>query len=69
MPISQVQRTVLLKSVDDNIKKMYSELKAAILNLGKDIETRPRKHYMLFMISRILCHFIFSGQSLSYILI
>ncbi|MGA9844285.1 MAG: DUF5655 domain-containing protein [Nitrososphaeraceae archaeon] len=37
-----------LKSVDDNMKEIYSELKAAILNLGKDIEIRPRKHYIAF---------------------
>jgi predicted transport protein len=37
-----------LKSIDDKVREMYSELKSAILNLGKDIEIRPRKHYVAF---------------------
>jgi hypothetical protein len=37
-----------LASVDDKIKELYSELKSAILSLGKDIEIRPKKHYVAF---------------------
>jgi uncharacterized protein DUF5655 len=37
-----------LKSVDDKTKELYSELKAVILNLGNDIEVRPKKHYVAF---------------------
>jgi predicted transport protein len=37
-----------LKSVDDKVREMYSELKSAILSLGKDIEIRSRKHYVAF---------------------
>jgi predicted transport protein len=37
-----------LASVDDKIKELYSELKSAILSLGKDIEVRPKKKYVAF---------------------
>jgi hypothetical protein len=37
-----------LKSVDDKVKEMYSELKAAILTLGNDIEMRTKKKYVAF---------------------
>ena len=37
-----------LKSVDGNAKEIYSELKSAILDLGKDIEIRPTKSYIPF---------------------
>jgi hypothetical protein len=37
-----------LESVEDKVKKIYSELKSTILNLGKDIELRPKKQYVAF---------------------
>jgi len=37
-----------LKSVGNKPKGLYSELKSAILNLGKDIEVRPKKYYIVF---------------------
>lgn len=37
-----------LKSLDGKVKGIYWELKSAILNLGKDIEVRPRKQYIVF---------------------
>lgn len=37
-----------LESISNEVKDMYSELKSATLNLGKDIEIRPKKHYIVF---------------------
>jgi DNA-binding transcriptional regulator GbsR (MarR family) len=37
-----------LKSVDDRVKEMYSELKANILTLGKDIEVDLRNNMLHF---------------------
>lgn len=45
-----------LKSVDDNVKKMYSELKSAILNLGKRYRGQAKEticnNFSLDMLSR-----------------
>jgi predicted transport protein len=38
----------LLNAVDDNVKELYTDLKSAILRLGKDIEVRPKKFYVAF---------------------
>ena len=48
-----------LKSVDDSVKEMYSELKSAILNLGKDIEVRPKKQYVAFRRKQAFVSFVF----------
>jgi len=37
-----------LKSINDEVKEIYSELKSATLDLGKDIEIRPKKQYIVF---------------------
>lgn len=37
-----------LTTVDDNVKELYTDLKSAILSLGKDIEVRPKKFYVAF---------------------
>jgi uncharacterized protein DUF5655 len=42
-----------LESVEDKVKKIYSELKSTILNLGKDIELRPKKQYVAFPVCPI----------------
>jgi Domain of unknown function (DUF5655) len=57
-----------LKSVYDNIKEMYSELKTAILNLGKDIEVRPTKSYIAFRRKHnvVSFHFLRSMQTIPY---
>ena len=57
-----------LSSVDSNIKEIYSELKSAILNLGKDIEIRPTKSYIAFRRKHNVASFVFLRSSLkSYI--
>jgi len=38
----------LLTGVDDKIKELYTDLKSAILSLGKDVEVRPKKLYIAF---------------------
>jgi predicted regulator of amino acid metabolism with ACT domain len=38
----------VLKPVSDEVKEIYSELKSATFNLGKDIEVRPKKYYIVF---------------------
>jgi|SRR6188472_2477060 len=48
-----------LKSVDDKTKELYSELKAVILNLGNDIEVRPKKHYVAFRRKQAFASVIF----------
>jgi hypothetical protein len=48
-----------LKSVDDKVKEMYSELKAAILTLGNDIETRTKKKYVAFRRKQAFTYIIF----------
>src|SRR5207302_9200577 len=48
-----------LESVDDKVKDLYSELKSAILNLGKDIEVRPKKKYVAFRRKQAFVSFIF----------
>jgi predicted transport protein len=53
-----------LKSVDDNIKEMYSELKSAILSLGKDIEVRPKKQYVAFRRKQAFVSFVFLRSKL-----
>jgi predicted transport protein len=44
-----------LKSVDDEVKEIYSELKSNILTLGKDIEVRPKKFYVAFRRKASIC--------------
>lgn len=57
-----------LNSVNDNIKEIYSELKSAILNLGKDVETRPTKSYIAFRRKHNFVSFVFLSSNLkSYI--
>jgi predicted transport protein len=53
-----------LKSVDDNVKEMYSELKAAILTLGNDIETRTKKKYIAFRRKQAFVSIIFLKSKL-----
>ncbi|MFL6315681.1 MAG: DUF5655 domain-containing protein [Nitrososphaeraceae archaeon] len=53
-----------LKSVDDNVKEMYSELKSAILSLGKDIEVRPKKQYVAFRRKQAFVSFVFLRSKL-----
>ena len=48
-----------LASVDDKIKELYSELKSAILSLGKDIELRPMKLYVAFRRKQAFVSIIF----------
>jgi predicted transport protein len=38
----------LLEIAEDNVKELYQELKAAITNLGTDVEVRPTKMYIAF---------------------
>ena len=49
-----------LESVDDKVKEMYSELKSAILSLGKDIEIRTKKHYIAFSLQASICIYYIS---------
>jgi predicted transport protein len=37
-----------LAAFDEKIKELYTDLKLAILSLGKDIEVRPKKFYIAF---------------------
>jgi predicted transport protein len=53
-----------LTSVDDKIKELYSELKSAILSLGKDIEVRPKKHYVAFRRKQAFVSIIFLKSKL-----
>jgi predicted transport protein len=43
--------------------EIYSELKSAILNLGKDIEVRPKKQYVAFRRKQAFVSFVSPGQS------
>src|SRR5215216_6498419 len=38
----------LLEIAEDKVKELYQELKAAIINLGRDVEVRPTKKYLAF---------------------
>ena len=38
----------VLKPVSDEVKEIYSELKSATFTLGKDIEIRPKRYYIVF---------------------
>jgi predicted transport protein len=53
-----------LKSVDDKVREMYSELKAAILTLGNDIETRTKKKYVAFRRKQAFTSIIFLRSKL-----
>jgi hypothetical protein len=53
-----------LKSVDDRVKEMYSELKANILTLGKDIEVRPKKQYVAFRRKQAFVSIVFLRSKL-----
>jgi predicted transport protein len=53
-----------LKSVDDKVKELYSELKSYILNLGKDIEIRPKKKYVAFRRKQAFVGIIFLRSKL-----
>ena len=53
-----------LKSVDDKVKEMYSELKAAILALGNDIETRTKKKYLAFRRKQAFVSIVFLRSKL-----
>ena len=48
-----------LKTADDQVKLIYSELKSAINNLGTDIEIRPIKKYISFRRNKALVGIIF----------
>ena len=43
---------------------MYSELKVAILNLGNDIEVRPKKHYVAFRRNQAFVSVVFLRSKL-----
>lgn len=43
---------------------MYSELKSGILNLGKDIEVRPKKQYVAFRRKQVFVSFVFLRSKL-----
>ena len=53
-----------LTSVDGKFKKLYSELKTAILSLGKDIEVRPKKLYVAFRRKQAFLSIIFLKSKL-----
>ncbi len=53
-----------LKSVDDKVKDLYSELKSNILTLGKDIEVRPKKQYVAFRRKQALVSIVFLRSKL-----
>jgi predicted transport protein len=53
-----------LAAVDDKIKELYSELKSAILSLGKDIEVRPKKKYVSFRRKQAFVGIIFLRSKL-----
>ncbi|MFL6377397.1 MAG: DUF5655 domain-containing protein, partial [Nitrososphaeraceae archaeon] len=53
-----------LKSVDDKVKEMYSELKTNILTLGKDIEVRPKKQYVAFRRKQAFVSIVFLRSKL-----
>jgi predicted transport protein len=53
-----------LASVDDKIKELYSELKSAILSLGKDIEVRAKKLYVAFRRKQTFVSIIFLKSKL-----
>jgi predicted transport protein len=53
-----------LKSVDDKVKEMYSELKSNILTLGKDIEIRPKKQYVAFRRKQAFVSIVFLRSKL-----
>jgi predicted transport protein len=38
----------LLEIAEDKVKELYQELKAAVINLGTDVEIRPTKKYVAF---------------------
>jgi hypothetical protein len=54
-----------LKSVDDRVKEMYSELKSNIVTLGKDIEIRPKKQYVAFRRKQAFVSIVFLRPKLS----
>jgi len=39
---------VQIPIAEDKVKELYQELKAAIINLGTDVEVRPTKMYVAF---------------------
>lgn len=53
-----------LESIDDKVKEMYSELKSAILSLGKDIEIRTKKQYVAFRRKQAFVSFVFLRSKL-----
>jgi predicted transport protein len=53
-----------LKSVDDKVKEMYSELKSNVLILGKDIEVRPKKQYVAFRRKQAFVSIVFLRSKL-----
>jgi predicted transport protein len=56
--------TSFIAAVDDKIKELYSELKSAILSLGKDIEVRPKKKYVAFRRKQAFVSIIFLKSKL-----
>jgi predicted transport protein len=48
-----------LKTADDNIKELYTDLKSGILRHGKDIELRPKKQYVAFRRKQAFASFVF----------
>lgn len=53
-----------LQYVDDSAREMYSELKSAILILGKDIEVRPKKQYVAFRRKQAFVSIVFLKSKL-----
>ena len=53
-----------LESIDDKVKEIYSDLKSAILSLGKDIEIRTKKQYVAFRRKHAFVSFVFLRSKL-----
>jgi predicted transport protein len=53
-----------LITVDARIKELYSDLRTAILSLGKDIEVRPKKLYVAFRRKQAFVSFHFQKSKL-----
>ena len=58
-----------LKLVEDKIKEIYSELNIRHYVLGKDIELRPKKHYVAFRRNQAFASVIFLIINQRYTLI
>ena len=54
----------LSSSAEDTVKDLYSDLKSGILRFGKDIEVRPKKHYISYRHNNAFVGFIFLKSKL-----